>query len=288
MQRDGILLGFAAAALGFLVLPAGDAFGKLLAVDGVSPFQIAWGRWVFNWALITPIVLLVHGWRAFRPRHVGWQIARAGGLVAATVFFFGALRYIPLADATAILFIAPLLVTAMSAVFLKERVGPRRWAAVLVGLGAVMLIVKPTGDGFHWASFLVFGAAMGFATYIVLTRAVSADDPPLVGLWWMGLTGMAAMSLAVGPVWQPPQDHHWLLFLGIGLAMTLGHLLVIWAATRLEASAMAPMPYLEMVTSTALGFLVFGDFPDVTTWIGCATVMACGLFVAWRERLSER
>lgn len=287
MSPNHTLLGFAAAALGFLVLPFGDAFGKLLAVDGISPFQIAWGRWLLSWALMTPIVLMVHGWRALRPQDARKQVARAAGLVCATVFFFGSLAYIPLANATAVLFIAPLMVTAMSAIFLKERVGPRRWVAVLIGLAAVMLIVKPGMDGFHWASFLVLGAATGFATYLVMTRYISNDAPPIVGIWWMGLTGFIAMSIVVTPFWSPLQTAHWGYFMGIGVSMTLGHLLVIWAAVRLQASAMAPMPYLEMVTSTALGVLVFGDFPDALTWIGCAAVMGCGLFVAWRERLAE-
>ncbi len=287
MRKDSTLLAFAAVALGFLILPIGDAFGKLLAVDGISPFQIAWGRWVCNWLLISPVVLLVHGKGAVRLKDAPRQMARAAGLACATVFFFGSLAFIPLADATAVLFVAPLMVTAMSAVFLKEHVGPRRWAAVLVGLGAVLLIVKPGTGAFHWASFLVLGAAVGFALYLVMSRYVSQDAPPIIGMWWMGLTGMLAMSAIVWTVWEPLKPEHWVYFAAIGVAMTLGHLLVIWAAARLQASAMAPMPYLEMVTSTALGFLVFGDFPDGLTWLGCAVVMGCGLFVAWRERLQD-
>jgi drug/metabolite transporter (DMT)-like permease len=122
----------------------------------------------------------------------------------------------------------------------------------------------------------------------LLTRKVAGRNPPLVTLWFMGLVGVLAMSPIAAPVWRAPDLSGWLWMGAIGGIMAFGHLLLIRAMDHLEASAVAPLPYLEMVTATALGYLWFGDFPDALTWSGCAAVIAAGLYVANRERLAAR
>lgn len=280
--------GLALAAVGFMLLPFGDAIGKHLAAEGFHALQIAWGRWVSHTVIITPIVLLLFGARCFRFEQPGLHLLRGGALIVATVFFFTALKYVPLANATAMLFVAPLLATALAAIMLGERVGPRRWGAVFAGLIGVLMIVKPATDGFEPESVYALGAAFCFAFYIVISRKMAGRTPPLVALWWMGMLGTAAMSATVAPVWVAPTNEHFLWMMGIGVAMAAGHFLVISAVDRVEASALAVTPYLEMITATALGLLVFGDFPDMWTWLGCAVVVAAGCFVAWRERVLQR
>jgi len=287
-------LGMAVAIAGFLLLPFGDAIGKFLVTDDMAVVQVTWGRWFFHTLLLTPLVLLRYGRVCFRIPNPAVQFSRAAALAMATVFFFGSLGHIPLANATAVLFVAPLLVVAMSALFLGEKVGPRRWGAVVAGLAGVLLIVRPGMDGggigggfLQLGSALALGAAVCFALYMVLTRRAAGHAPPLVALWWMGIVGMALTSVFAIPDWQPPTADQWGMMAAIGLVMVTGHLMVFWAADRIEASALAVTPYLEMVTSTMLGYLVFGDFPEVLTWTGCGIVIAAGLFVAWREHAAS-
>lgn len=277
-------LGLAAAIVGFLMLPIGDALGKYLAEGDLPVLQIVWGRWVSQTLLLTPVVLYLHRRRAFRVDALGLQVVRALMLVFATLCFFSAVRIMPLADATAVLFVAPLIVVALSALLLGERVGPRRWAAVVIGFIGVLMIMRPGPETLRLGALFALGAALCFSFYMVLTRKAAGRAPPILALWWMGLVGVTVMTAAAAPVWRAPTMHEWQMMGLIGLVMAPGHLLVIWAADRVEASAMAVTPYLEMVTSTILGLLIFGDFPDVLTWSGCALVVGCGLFVAWRER----
>ncbi len=287
-------MGMVAAIAAFMLLPFGDAIGKFLVTQDMPVVQVTWGRWFFHSLLLTPLVLLRYGRACFRIPNPAVQFSRAAALAMATVFFFGALGHIPLANATAVLFVAPLLVVAMSALFLREKVGPRRWGAVVAGLAGVLLIVRPgigsgevSGGFLQVGSALALGAAVCFALYMVLTRRAAGHAPPLVALWWMGMVGMALTSVFAIPDWQPLTADQWGLMAGIGLVMLTGHLMVFWAADRIEASALAVTPYLEMVTSTVLGYLVFGDFPEVLTWVGCGIVIAAGLFVAWREHAAS-
>lgn len=272
------------AACGFLMLPVGDTFGKILGEGGMTPIQIAWGRWTAQTIALTPVVMLLYRRETLRPKKMGLLIIRALLIGVATIFYFTAIRDIPLADAAGVLFIAPLLVTAMSAVFLRERVGIWRWGAVLIGFAGMLLIVKPGTSAMQWGALWALGAAVTFATFLVLTRHMAGLNKPLVTLWWAGAVATVLMGLMVVPVWQTPTLDQALMLLAMGIIMSLGHLLILWAADRAEASAMAPMPYLEMVMATAMGYLVFGDFPDALTWTGCGIVVAAGLFVVLRER----
>lgn len=276
-------LGFLAAGIGFLVLPIADALGKYIGVEGVHPLQLAWGRWLANASILLPIVLILHGGRGLLPSTPVLQTLRALCLIAATGFFFSAIVIMPLATATATLFVAPLIVTAFSGLLLGERVGPRRWGAVVVGFLGMLLIVKPGAETIQLGSLFALGAASCFAFYLLLTRKIAGRTPALVTALWMGIVGLIVMSIAVLPFFEPFTPRQWVLIWIMGAVLTFGHCLIIWAAERLEASAMAVMPYLEMVTSTILGFLVFQEFPEASTWIGCSLIILGGLFVAWRE-----
>lgn len=280
-RRVGI--GLFAAGLGFLVLPLGDAVGKVLVADAVHPLQIGWGRWIAHAAIMTPLVLALYGAKAFRPRDLPAQIPRGLFLCSATAFFFFALPHLPIATITATLFVAPILVTALSGPLLGERVGPRRWAAVATGFCGMLLIVRPFDGAINIGSLYALGAASCFACYLLTTRRLAGRTPPLVTMMWMGLIGVAAMSAIVWPVFQPFTTQQWGFIALIGIVLVIGHGLVVWAADRVEASAMAPMPYLEMVTSTLVGLLIFDEFPEAIVWAGCALVIAGGLYIAWRE-----
>jgi len=274
---------FLAAGFGFLILPFADAMGKILGLEGVSPIQIGWGRWVAHAAIMTPLVLILYGRASLRPSRPWGQLLRALFLIAATLFFFTGLTMLPLPTMTATLFVAPLIVTVLSGLVLRERVGPWRWFGVVVGFSGMLLIVKPGVDAFQVGSLFALATAACFAGYLLVTRRIAGQNPPMVTMMWMGLIGVAVMSLFVGPVYQPFTGMQWAMIGLMGAILTLGHGLIVWAADRLEASAMAPMPYLEMVTSTLLGLYFFDEFPEVTTWLGCGLVVGAGILIAWRE-----
>ncbi|HZD24943.1 MAG TPA: DMT family transporter [Alphaproteobacteria bacterium] len=280
-----VLLGFLLGGSGTLMLPLGDAISKHLAGEGYHVLQVAWGRWAAHLAMMTPLMLWFYGPRRMWPRGPGFQVVRSMMLVIASIFYIQALRLMPLADAAAVLFFAPLTVVVLSALVLKERVGLRRWLAVLAGFGGVLLIVRPGFSGAHdWGALFAGGATLSFAFYFLLTRKAAGRNPPMVTLWFMALVGTLAMAPFAAATWRPPAPQDWLLFAAMGGVMGIGHLLIIQALDFVEASAMAPLPYLELVTATVVGYLWFGDFPDILTWAGCAVVIGAGLFVAYRER----
>lgn len=285
-RRVGI--GMVVAGFGFLILPLGDAIGKTLAADGVHPLQIGWGRWVAHLAIMAPLVLALYGPKAFRPRDLPAQIPRGLFLCAATACFFLALPHLPLATITATLFVAPILVTALSGPILGERVGPRRWTAVVVGFCGMLLIVRPFEGAINVGSIFALGAASCFACYLLTTRRLAGRMPPMVTMMWMGLVGTVAMSLLIWPVFTPFTLEQWSGIGVIGIVLVIGHGMVVWAADRVEASAMAPMPYLEMVTSTLVGLIFFDEFPEAIVWGGCALVVGGGLYIAWREARGSR
>lgn len=284
MTGNRLILGFALAAFGTMILPVGDAIAKYLGTLEYSAFQIAWGRWATHLAILTPILLLQRGKSGWIPERTHLHTLRALVMAGATVCYFFALRFIALADAAAILFCAPLVVTALSGLILGEKVGPRRWIAVVLGLCGMLLIVRPGIGPPNWGALLALGATFCFSAYFLLTRKLAGRTPPVLTLWFMAVIGTAAMTPFAFVFWQAPDLKAWGLMFGLGAVMALGHLFIIRGLDHIEASAMAPLTYLEIVTATALGYFLFGDFPDALTWAGCAVVIAAGLFVIYRER----
>ena len=286
-----LLLGFGLAAFGTMILPVGDAIAKHLGALDYHVFQIVWGRWATHLVILAPIFLLRRPTGPLIPERAGLHTLRALVMLAATAAYFFALRFMPLADAAAILFCAPLIVTALSGLVLGERVGPRRWTAVVVGLCGMLLIVRPGLGAMNWGTMnwgapFALIATLCFAFYFLLTRKLAGRTPPVVTLWYMAVVGTAASTPLALAVWRMPNAEVWLLMFGIGAIMALGHLLIIRGLDHIEASAMAPLTYLEIVTATLVGYLWFGDFPDALTWTGCAVVIGAGLFVIYRERLA--
>ncbi len=293
MSDNKLILGFALAVFGTMILPVGDAIAKYLGTQDFNAFQIAWGRWVAHLVILTPILALRRGegrWGkgGWIPERTRLHVLRGLVMVAATVSYFFALRFLPLADAAAILFCTPLLVTGLSGLILGENVGPRRWIAVVLGLCGMLLIVRPGLGAANWGALFALIATCCFSAYFLLTRKLAGRTPAAVTLWFMALVGTAAMTPFAAAFWQTPDLEAWLLMFALGAVMALGHLFIIRGLDHIEASAMAPLTYLEILTATALGYVLFGDFPDALTWTGCAVVIGAGLFVIYRERQAQR
>ncbi|MDH3453174.1 MAG: DMT family transporter, partial [Gammaproteobacteria bacterium] len=161
------------------IVPFMDAIAKYLSATYPIP-QIVWSRFFFHFLIVFPVVLWRHGITGMRTDKAGLQILRGGFLLAATLLFFTAIRYIPLATAVALVFVAPILLTSMSAVFLRERVTIARWTAVVIGFVAVLIIIRPGFASFHWASLLALATALAFSLYLLSTRLLAGTAPPLV------------------------------------------------------------------------------------------------------------
>ncbi|WP_421882028.1 DMT family transporter [Pacificispira sp.] len=278
-----VTLGFLAAGLGFLLLPVSDAIAKAMGIGGVHPLQIGWGRWLAQVVYMLPLALCFYGRKALFPKAPLTQIGLGLSVAGATVLVFFGLRELPMPTVTATLFVAPLIVTAVSGLVLGERVGPWRWGAVAVGFVGMLLIVKPGTARFEIGSLYAVGAAICLVLYLLIARKNAGRNPPMVTMLWMGIVGAIGMTPLALPVFQAFTAEQWLHIAIMGAVLTLGHGLIVWAADRLEASAMAPMPYFEMVTATVLGYVVFNEFPALSVWLGCGLVIGGGLFVAWRE-----
>jgi len=266
-----------------MIVPLMDGIAKYLSSE-FHTLQIVWSRFFFHFMLLAPIVL----WR-LRPRDLLpprpiLQLLRGGCLLAATIVFFWSLRTMPLANTLAIFFVAPMLVTMLSALILREHVGIRRWSAVLIGFAGVLIIARPgsglTGSGVT----LAFAAAAAYALYAIATRYLSGTAPPLVTLAYTALLGAIVMSVAAVFVWKTPTAAQWALMAAIGVIAAGGHYLLIRAYELAPASLLAPYGYAEIVMATIVGYVVFGDFPDGWTWAGIAVIVSGGIYISIRER----
>ncbi|GIK98649.1 MAG: hypothetical protein BroJett029_28580 [Alphaproteobacteria bacterium] len=276
----GILLMMLAGFL-FVVM---DTTAKYLSRD-YAVTQIVWARYVFH-LLTLPLLIGGGSWRAVaRTKRLGLQLLRSLFLLGSTYFFFLAVKYIPLATATAIGFVGPLLVTALSMPLLKEKVGPRRWAAVVVGFGAVLVIIRPGAEVLHWAVFLPLLVAACFAFYQITTRILSRSDSSLTTLFYSAIAGAVAMTVLLPfEAWRWPDAAGWGLMAFLGLIGGLGHYVMIRAFTIAPAASIAPFSYLNLVWATLLGFAVFADLPDRWTVTGAVILAGSGLYVLYRER----
>ncbi len=276
----GILFFLAAWA----VIPNMDVAAKLLGQWGYPVVMVVWGRFAFSLLILSP-ALLTRRRDIFRPpAEAGKHVLRGLLLVAATIGFFMGLKTMALADALATYFVYPFLVTALSPLFLGEHPGWRRWTAVGFGFLGSLIVIRPSLEGLPMGTVYVLGAAVMFAGYNLLTRGLSAQDDPWRTLAFQSIVGFIVMSVALPMFWQAPDAAAFGLFCVLGIAATLGHYLLIRAYGLAPASVLAPFAYVEIIIATTLGYLVFGDFPDIWTWAGVSVIAASGIVIAIRER----
>jgi drug/metabolite transporter (DMT)-like permease len=217
------------------------------------------------------------------------QLLRGLCLLGSTGFFFAALIYMPIADALALVFVSPFIVTILSALLLGETVGPRRWTAVLIGFIGALIIIRPGLGVFSWPSLLALGAGFFYASYIVTTRQLAnVGMPPLISLTATGLIGVVIMSCLLPFSWQTPAATDWLWMAAMGLAAASGHFLITKSLQYAPAAQLAPLSYSEIIMATLIGYVAFGDFPDAWTWLGIAVIIISGIYISWRERRQAR
>jgi drug/metabolite transporter (DMT)-like permease len=212
------------------------------------------------------------------------QIIRPGFLVCSISSLFVGLTYLPLAEATAIGFVAPLFITVLSVPILKEKVGMHRWSAVIVGLIGVIIIVRPGGSFWHLVSIMPLIGALFFALFQILTKLLSTTEKTHTTLFYTGLGGLGWSSLIMPFVWVTPTPIHILVFVATGILGALAHLCMINAFDYAEASLLAPYNYTKLLWVSVFGYFVFDDIPSFEMWVGALVIVSAGLYVLYREK----
>ena len=288
-------LGALQMCAGMLIIPFLDVFAKLLGATH-GPFEITFWRFFMQTALMLPFVLTLKLWTV--PADTLLLQAIRGLLLAmATVFFFAALKHLPMAEAIAIFFAQPMILTVLSALILGERLRARRIGAIVAGMGGTLIILQPSILIFGWAATLPLGSALSMALYMVLTRKLANDVNPyqmqflgsvaaMIGLGMVVLAGTAFSIPGAGMSMLTVEEILWVV--GMGVAATLGHAFIVFAAGKAPANLLAPFQYVEIIGATALGYLVFSDIPAKSTVIGVGVIILSGIYLFHRERVAAR
>ena len=272
-------------ALGMFLFSGVDTMGKFLT-ETVHPIQIVWFR---QFGLLLGVVVLigVQGRSVLVSSNPKLQIGR-GVLAAcsATLFIVG-VSYVPLADAVAITFVAPFMVTVMGALILREPVGVRRWTAVLVGFIGTLVVIRPGMGVIHPAALLLIVAATAFALRQVLSRILAGEDKTQTTVAYTAIVSWTLLTIPLPFIWQNPSSGLEIaLLIAMAVVAAFAEILVIMALDAAQAVVVAPVQYSLLIWGTFYGFIVFGQLPDAWTWIGALIIVATGLYTLNRERLA--
>lgn len=275
--------------LSLAVLSTLDASGKWVLSVGVPVFIAAWFRYLIHFLLIATLVCSRGELRLFRSKTFRFQLLRGAVILFATVCFFSALSYLPQAQATTLVFLAPLIVLALAPWLLNEPKRMSRWIAAGTGFIGVLIVIRP-GAGLAPMG-IIFGllTACLLAAQHLCTRKVAIDHP-LTTMLWSGLVGATIMTLALPWLWPSFETiiheltfWQWCVLLSLGLTGALGHLLQIQSYRLSPASLLAPFMYLQIVAAAALGWAIWGDFPDPISWMGIGLICASGACIGAYE-----
>ena len=278
--------GIALMAAGMFLFSGVDTMGKFLT-DSLHPVQITWCRQT-GLLLGVLVLLLRRGTIVLRTSHRALQVAR-GVLAAlsATLFIVG-VSYVPLADAVAISFVAPFVVTILGALVLREPVGIRRWSAVIIGFLGALIVIRPGLGVMHPAAFFILFAATAFALRQVLSRVLAGNDRTSTTVAYTAIVSWGLLCLPLPFVWQMPTGFELLLLCAMAVVAAFAETLVIMALDAAEAVVVAPLQYSLLIWGTMYGFLVFGQLPDGWTWLGALVIVATGIYTLNRERIAAR
>ncbi|TYC67709.1 DMT family transporter [Stappia sp. BW2] len=275
-----------------LLLPVMDITAKYLSAD-LPPLEITFGRFFFQFLFSLAIALLTGRLLQLRGKQPVVNYLRGIFLGTASLCFFTAVKYMSVATAISIFFIEPMVLTILAAVLLKEQVGPRRIGAILVGLLGAIIVLRPTLAEVGLFSLLPVVTAVLFSFYLLLNRLYPVRDDLLTIQFSAGLSGSVLLGIGLlignltgieGTEFVMPDVPQSSLLALIGLISFAGHGLVVSAFQRGNASLLAPLQYIEIVSATLLGYLVFANFPDGPTWLGIALIIMSGLYITHRER----
>jgi drug/metabolite transporter (DMT)-like permease len=284
--RDATFAAIGLALLSTIFFAMGDVAAKVLT--GTLPaIEVAWLRYLIFCLVVVPTVFVARGARVMHTPRLRLQIIRALAVAGSAVLFILGLGHLQVAEATAINFISPIFITALSIPLLGEKVGIRRWAAAAVGFLGVMLVVQPGGAAFQVAALLPIGAALAWAVAAIATRLMSLERPEAT-LAWSAVIGLIALTAFVPFHWRTPTAGEIGLAVLMGTFSTTGHWLIILAYRKAAASTIAPFSYVQLLFAGLLGFGIFGTVPGAMTLVGGLVIAASGLYTAHRERIRAR
>jgi drug/metabolite transporter (DMT)-like permease len=269
-----------------------DTAAKWLATrEGIPVMQLSWLRFLVQFLgllILVPALGLMSLERLFTTKKFAKQMVRSTLMAATTLFNFLALQYLRLDQTITIVFLAPLVVAALAGPLLGEWVGWRRAIAIAVGFAGILIAVRPGFGDVHPAVIYSFLAMAAYALFMLLTRHLAPYDPPLVTLFYSMFVGtlFGAPVALMQWVW-PDSWTTWALLLSLGLLGGTGHFLFILAYSRAPASAISPFLYAQLITMVAMGYLVFSDLPDLWTMIGASVIIASGIYLIHRERVTK-
>jgi drug/metabolite transporter (DMT)-like permease len=283
-RTDRPFRGIALILASTIFLGCSDVTAKYLSAT-LPSIEIAWIRFLVFSLIMVPAMLPGSRLFALRTQRPGLQVMRGVALLSSSLFFISGLRFLPIAEASATGFIAPLFVTALSIAFLGEKVGVRRWIATIAGLIGVLIILRPGSSAFHPAAFFPIISALSWAGTLIMTRMMSGRERAITTMTWSAIAGVCVISALVPFVWVTPSWHDILFGIFIGIASTAGQWIVVLAFRYADASVLAPFSYTQLVWVSVLGFFVFGEIPDIWTIAGAAVIVCSGLYTAHRERV---
>jgi len=268
--------------LGWMVLPIMDGFAKYLSAD-LPILQITWARYFFTIIFIFPIMFFFYNRQLVWSDKPKLQILRGLILLCANICFFYAISIISLAKALTLAFIAPLIVTAFSPILLGEKVGLRRWTAVIIGFIGSLVVIRPGFLEINFASLAALGTGFMYGFYLIITRKLSTSDNPLLTLLITGLVGGVIVSFIAPFIWVKPTLSQWSMMAGIGVFACIGHLFLILSLKYADASKLAPLGYTEIIPNVIIGYYFFGNFPDNWTFLGLFIIVLSGVYISRRE-----
>ena len=272
--------------LAWVMLPIMDGFAKYLS-STIPVLQITWSRYFFTVVIALPVMLI------FFRKNFKWteqpklQLIRGLLLFCANILFFYSISVISLAKALTLAFIAPLIVTILSPIFLGEKVGVRRWAAVIVGFIGSLIVLRPGFVEINLASIAALGTGVLYGFYLIVTKKLHKSDHPLLTLLLTGVVGAIIGSLVVPSVWVQPTITEWYMMFAIGFFASIGHLFLILSLKYADASILAPFGYFEIITNIIIGYYFFSHFPDNWTFVGLFIIISSGIYIFRRETLNR-
>ena len=266
----------------WVMLPIMDGFAKYLS-STLPVLQITWSRYFFTIVITLPIMLFFYRKNLTWTEQPKLQLIRGLLLFCANILFFYSISIISLAKAITLAFIAPLIVTALSPFLLGEKVGYKRWAAVITGFIGSLIVIRPGFVELNLASIAALGTGVLYGFYLIITRKLHDSDNPLLTLLLTGIVGAVLGSLIMPTVWVSPTITEWYMMFAIGFFASLGHLFIILSLRYADASKLAPFGYFEIVTSIIISYYFFNHFPDSWTLLGLFIIISSGIYIFRRE-----
>ncbi len=275
------LAGIALVVAATACFSALDTTTKYISAS-VPLLMALWFRYAFQAIATTVTVLPIRGMSALRTLHPKFQVLRGMLLLASSLFAFASLKYMPVGEFTAIVMIAPLAITVLAATVLKEKVSALRWALVTGGFAGTLVIIRPGGEAFHWATLLPLGLVGTNAWFQVLTSKLARTEDPVTMHLYTGWVGTLIASIALPFVWTTlPSGWLWVALCFMGVMATIGHFMLILAYQRAPAATLTPFIYSQIGFAMLGGWLVFSHMPDGWSMIGIVMIAVCGAAGAW-------